>query len=377
MFQDKKEIIIDSKRFDYKTFEYLLNHFKEAFSHSSLTIESAFRDLKILEQELSTLKNEDSHNIYETLSNTEKMKVREIAKQIIVFNGIQTGMIVEPFEKNQKQVNRLYKEYFTDFDSYIPYFIIFDENRKLDNRKTFATLNNLFNKLFRRNNAYNIAYNMKKDNLDAFDYAMDLKDINIPEIIKINSIVVRSDPDKVIGFKKTNNDILTANFTPTDKELVPYEIQVLLSEYEKGFGTEILDPEEKGISEEEHNFRTYNIFRREAIFHIRFERIHPFNDGNGRTGRIILNHNLLNQGCAPVLITDVMSSYYKKCINTFDIDGLASMLLTSSSQQMTNWVSFNKGDISLSKREINPQNEKLAEISDMPREEQRILKRKL
>ena len=37
-------------------------------------------------------------------------------------------------------------------------------------------------------------------------------------------------------------------------------------------------------------------YLREARFHIRFERIHPFEDGNGRTGRILVNRGLLQAG---------------------------------------------------------------------------------
>lgn len=36
--------------------------------------------------------------------------------------------------------------------------------------------------------------------------------------------------------------------------------------------------------------------------HIEFERIHPFKDGNGRTGRIILNQSLINEGLLPIVI---------------------------------------------------------------------------
>lgn len=36
--------------------------------------------------------------------------------------------------------------------------------------------------------------------------------------------------------------------------------------------------------------------------HIEFERIHPFVDGNGRTGRIILNQQLINNGLLPITI---------------------------------------------------------------------------
>ena len=37
-----------------------------------------------------------------------------------------------------------------------------------------------------------------------------------------------------------------------------------------------------------------------------------------------------------------MSQEYKQCINDYDVDGLARMLLMSSSQQITNWISMMK-----------------------------------
>ena len=175
-------------------------------------------------------------------------------------------------------------------------------------------MNDLFLKLPQKRVAFDTAYNMQKDNLDAFDYAMGLEDISATEIVKINNIVNNSNVDKVEGFKKTNNDIFGASFTPVDKKMVPREIQKLLFEYKNGFGEEILDPNEPGISYDEKVNRIYKIFEREAKFHIIFERIHPFNDGNGRTGRILMNYNLLKQGIAPVLITNFMSRDYKKYI---------------------------------------------------------------
>lgn len=44
-------------------------------------------------------------------------------------------------------------------------------------------------------------------------------------------------------------------------------------------------------------------FLREARFHVRFERVHPFEDGNGRTGRILVNRGLMRAGLAPVVIS--------------------------------------------------------------------------
>lgn len=37
-------------------------------------------------------------------------------------------------------------------------------------------------------------------------------------------------------------------------------------------------------------------------FHLRFEKIHPFTDGNGRTGRMIMNKMLVMRHCPPLVI---------------------------------------------------------------------------
>lgn len=362
MFSDGKTVSIYGKEFEAEVFEYLLSRFKEAFSHSSLTIESAFKELDELDDTIEKNKSVEAYNYYQMLSFKEKKDIQDILRQIIVFKGVNFGVVQETLDGTQKQFDKIYHNNFEYFDPYLPYYIKFDKNGKFDKRETFKELDVLFYKLPERNNAYVKAYNMLKDNLDAFDYAMQLDQITVLEIIKINSLVNRSDVDKVEGFKKTNNDIFNASFTPTDKKNVPFEMQRLMAEYNENFGETLLDPNESGISQDEKMEHIYKLFRREALFHIRFERIHPFNDGNGRTGRIIMNFNLLKQGLAPVLITNFMSGDYKQYINDYNVESLTKMLVNSSSQQMTNWYSMNKAGISIKKKEINPDNRKLAVI---------------
>ena len=45
-------------------------------------------------------------------------------------------------------------------------------------------------------------------------------------------------------------------------------------------------------------------------FHYRFESIHPFQDGNGRVGRLILFKECLRNGIVPFIISDDLKMFY-------------------------------------------------------------------
>ena len=57
-----------------------------------------------------------------------------------------------------------------------------------------------------------------------------------------------------------------------------------------------------------------------------------------------------------------MSEEYRKCINEFDVDGLAKLFVYSSSLQMANWVSEKKASPIMRKKDIYPKNQELAEL---------------
>lgn len=50
-------------------------------------------------------------------------------------------------------------------------------------------------------------------------------------------------------------------------------------------------------------------------FHYQFERIHPFQDGNGRVGRLILFKECLKHGIVPFIIEDDLKMYYYRGLN--------------------------------------------------------------
>ena len=63
--------------------------------------------------------------------------------------------------------------------------------------------------------------------------------------------------------------------------------------------------------------KTYNTHKKKTLeeiiaFHYAFEKIHPFQDGNGRVGRLIMFKECLRNGITPFIIEDDMKeSYYR------------------------------------------------------------------
>ena len=362
LFFKGDDVVISGHIFTYDLFQYLLSRFKGAFSRSSLTIEEAFKELDDLDETLNSTMDHEAHQYYSLLSHKEKKEIMSIVHQIIVFKGSRFGVFSDTLTGDQKQIDALYAKHFSYFDSYVSYYLSFDDEGNFDKRATFQKMDTLFYTLPQRRTSYHKAYAMQKDHLDAFDYAMTKKDLSVSDVVEINNIVNNSNEDKVLGFKKTNNEVLGASFTPADKTEVPFEMQKLFAEYRDDFGMQLFDPNEPGITPKEKYNRTCEILRKEAIFHIRFIRIHPFNDGNGRTGRIILNHHLLKQGVAPVILSYVMSEEYKKCIDDYDIEGLAKLFFYSSSLQLANWISEKTARSTIHKKDIQPSNDQLAEL---------------
>ena len=60
-----------------------------------------------------------------------------------------------------------------------------------------------------------------------------------------------------------------------------------------------------------------HVVERAAIFHLRFETVHPFIDGNGRVGRLLLNFELMKEGYPPVNVKFSDRQKYYDCFNHY------------------------------------------------------------
>ena len=88
--------------------------------------------------------------------------------------------------------------------------------------------------------------------------------------------------------------------------------------------------------------KSYNAIKNKTLediidFHCKFERIHPFQDGNGRVGRLIMFKECLANNIVPFIITDELKLfYYRGLSNWGKINGfLTDTCLTAQDQYKT------------------------------------------
>lgn len=137
---------------------------------------------------------------------------------------------------------------------------------------------------------------------DAFEYIVTLADACSPlteRVIKdIHSLVLMDDAMNKGVYRSVPVRILGANHTPPQPYLVPVQMEQLIADYET-------------MKHEKH------IIEAIAEFHLRFEGIHPFIDGNGRTGRLILNLELMKAGLLPVNVKFADRALYYSCFDEY------------------------------------------------------------
>lgn len=158
------------------------------------------------------------------------------------------------------------------------------------------------------NEGITIAEKPLKDHLEvigqknAYFYVEDLVKQKIPlseKVIKdIHSIVLMDQPQDKGIYRRVPVRIMGAVHTPPQPWSVPIQMEELLADYEE-------------------MKKSMHPIERVALFHLRFEGIHPFIDGNGRTGRLLLNLELMKEGYPAINVKFADRQRYYDCFTAY------------------------------------------------------------
>ena len=205
------------------------------------------------------------------------------------------------------------KEYLEDLITRSTYHSNGIEGSTLTYAETYAILYN--------DNSFKIQGKEPREIYEAINHKKALE-------VVFNNLKLNSDFDE--RFIKKLNEKINKDIKDTEGYR---KVQVFIT------GTEYIPPEPEKVPNlmnyfiYNYNHDEQDIFIKIATYHIEFERIHPFEDGNGRTGRLLLNYELLKNNITPVVITKDDRVKYFEYLDNQDILGLADFLRNLSTNE--------------------------------------------
>lgn len=141
---------------------------------------------------------------------------------------------------------------------------------------------------------------------DAFEYveqlAKEQKPMTEYEIRAIHSLVLADRKEDRGQWRRVPVRIVGAAITPVQ----PYQIEPMVGAL---------------LADMDTVYRKLHVIEQVALFHLRFESIHPFIDGNGRTGRLLMNLQLIKAGYPPINVKFADRLRYYEAFDSYAVTG--------------------------------------------------------
>lgn len=148
----------------------------------------------------------------------------------------------------------------------------------------------------------------------AIDYLFaHLSDPLSEQMIKDLAAIINKNINEMSGYRKGQVFISGAEHIPPKPSMVPSQMMYFVHNY--------------------NNTVYENVFDKIAAAHLAFERIHPFEDGNGRTGRLLINYELIKSNIAPVVIPKDNRSDYMRLLAEEQAEPLATFMRELSAKE--------------------------------------------
>lgn len=202
----------------------------------------------------------------------------------------------------KKIINKLTNEYKSDLLVRMTHHSTAIEGNTLTQAETISIL--LHNYIPR--NMSEREYYEVKNYKKAFEFLLEAeKDLTSEIIKKYNKFIMENLREDNGVFKKVQNIILGSDFETTKPYLIPTVIEDWCQNLKYRLNNAKTDEEKIEIILDQH---------------IKFEKIHPFSDGNGRTGRLLIIHSCLKEDILPIIIPKEEKGKYINILHTENLN---------------------------------------------------------
>jgi Fic family protein len=154
-------------------------------------------------------------------------------------------------------------------------------------------------------------------------------ELTVENIEKLHGILLSNIRPEIAGrLRRSGENVRVGAYVAPRPEKLPNLLSELIDEYNSADDQYFLD--------------------KIAKFHLGFEQIHPFGDGNGRLGRVLINLQLAKSGYPPVVIrsrTKVREYYplFRLFTQTGDYGGMSALLYFGLSESLNKRLAYLRG----------------------------------
>lgn len=262
-------------------------------------VKSVKKDKKVLKKKIYLGVNLKKEEI--------EKKEKEADKILNIFESILSEEDVKFLNKLKKDFSKEPKENFENrYEAFVSLFTYDSTNIEGNTLTLQETSQLLFEKITPRKSLREI--NEAINHKEAFDYLLELKeDISKKIILKLHEFVVKNTlkeelKNQIGKYRTVQVYIRGTKWLPSKPEQVSEEMQTLLSWYSK-------------------NKKKLHPLILAAYFHSAFETVHPFVDGNGRVGRLLMNFILHKNNYPMINIPNKKKHLYYKTLESSQIKG--------------------------------------------------------